>query len=188
MTLTCRRGLRAGPRVLSPPAKPEYRGLCCAARVLNAIHYPGMGAVVIIPMGRGEGQSRQKVNGSSSAREVGRSNSQRGGGGVASCVCWIRRAGCIDGAETGRNRGWNAGDRAQRRFWKSAGVMGKAGEASVSPGTEVRRSKCSQWGNEKLGGLPGSRAPGQGMRGGTMALASQGRGQGWGQRRGGDKG
>lgn len=66
--------------------------------------------------------------------------------------------------------------------------MGKAGEAGVSPGTEVRRSKGSQWGNEKLGGLPGSRTPGGAMRGGAVALASQGRGRERGQRRGGDKG
>lgn len=111
------------------------------------------------------------------------------GVGLGCKLCVLdQKGGWVDSAETGRNSGWNAGDRAQRRFWKSAGVMGKAGEASVSPGTEVRRSKCSQWGNEKLGGLPGSRAPGKGMRGGTVALASQGRGQGWRQRRGGDKG
>lgn len=87
--------------MLRPPAEPECRGLCCAARVLNAIHYPGMGAVIISPMCRGQGpeQSRQRVSGDSSARELGRSSGQRG---VGLQVWWIRKGGWADGAELGR--------------------------------------------------------------------------------------
>lgn len=89
MTLTCRRGLRAGLRVLRSPAKPEYRGLCCAARVLNAIHYPGTGAVVISPMRRGEVRARAeqtRVKREQHAKELGRSNSQRGKVGLQAVV------------------------------------------------------------------------------------------------------
>lgn len=53
LALTCRGGLRAGPRVLRPPAELECRSLCCAAGVLNAVHYAGTEAVIINPMGRG---------------------------------------------------------------------------------------------------------------------------------------
>lgn len=65
LSLTCRGGLQAGPWGLSPPAEPECRGLSCAARVLNAIHYPGDGAVLISPKGRAQGpkQSRRRENG-----------------------------------------------------------------------------------------------------------------------------
>lgn len=69
---------------------------------------------------------------------------------------------------------------------ETSGGAREVKEAGVSPGTEVRRSKGSQWGNEKLGRLPGSRAPDRALRGGAVAPASQGRGRGWGQGRRGD--
>lgn len=167
--------------MLRSPAEPECRGLRCASRVLNAIHYPRMGAVVISPMGRGQGleQSRQRVTGDSSAKELGRSSGQRG---VGLQMWWIRKGGWADGAETGRalDEHWlECWGQSPEKVLEASRGMGKAGEAGVSPGTEVRRSKGSQWGNEKLGELPGSRAPWGAMRGGAVDPASQGRGRGW---------
>lgn len=110
------------------------------------------------------------------------------GGGVASCG-GSGRVGWADGGgdmEEHWSEGWG---RSPEKVLEASRGIGKAGEAGISPGTEVRRSKGSQWGNEKLGGLPGSRAPGGAMRGGAVAPASQGRGKGRrGQGRRGDKG
>lgn len=61
----------------------------------------GWEAVIISPVGRGQGpeQSRQRVTGDSSARELERSRGHKGWG----CKCgWIRKGGWTDEAETGR--------------------------------------------------------------------------------------
>ena len=93
---------------------------------------------------------------------------------------WIRK---------GRVEHWSeCQGRSPEKVLEASRGIGKAEEAGISPGTEVRRSKGSQWGNAKLGGLPGRRAPGGAMRGGAVAPASQGRGRGWGQGRRGYKG
>lgn len=92
------------------------------------------------------------------------------------CKLWCMGKGGV--GRWGRDReehSWKCWGRSPEVLETSRG-MGKAGEAGISPGTEVRRSKGSQWGYEKLGGLPGSRAPGGATRGGAVALASQGRG------------
>lgn len=106
--------------------------------------------------------------------------------GVAwGCKPWWIREGMV--GTWGRDREEHWGQSLEKVLEASSGV-GKAGAAGVSPGTEVRRSKCSQWGDKKLGGLPGSRAPGGAVRGGAVALASQGKRWRWGQGRGRDKG
>lgn len=85
---------------------------------------------------------------------------------------WVRKG---TGGTWGRDRREHWGQSPEKVLEASSG-MEMAGEAGVSPRTEVRSSKGSQWGNKKLRGLPGSKAPGGAMRGGAVASASQGRG------------
>lgn len=92
------------------------------------------------------------------------------------------------GGHMGQRRRGALGRESPEKVLEASSGVGKAGAAGVSPGTEVRRSTCSQWGDKKLGVLPGSRAPGGAMRGRAVAPASQGRRWRWGQGRGRDKG
>lgn len=110
------------------------------------------------------------MNGGSSAGELGRSDGQKGGMGLQAVVGQEGHRGYV-----GRDRREHWGQSPEKVLEASSG-MEMAGEAGVSPRTEVRSSKGSQWGNKKLRGLPGSKAPGGAMRGGAEASASQGRG------------
>ena len=73
----------------------------------------------------------------------------------------VGKAGLANGAETVRSTGWNAGNGAQRRFWKPAGIWERQGRLAShrglrSGGPNVPSGGMRSWGGfqaaEPLGG------------------------------------